>query len=84
MMKIVVAYFYGYWHVSRDMFGSYLVLGYSKTLKEALEMANRIAQVENMVIEMRVKTHQEDGSTEDTTQYLYSDTDVLRAILTHC
>jgi hypothetical protein len=84
MMKIVVAYDYGYWRVSRVMFGSHLVLGYTKTLKEALEMANIIAEGENMIIEACLKTHQEDGTTIDDTQYLYSDIDVLQAILTYC
>ncbi len=84
MMKILVESHYGYWYISRHMFGNGVMVGHAKTLKEALEMANRLASTENMVIEVCLKTHQEDGSSVDTTQYLYSDTDVLQAILMYC
>jgi hypothetical protein len=83
-MKMVIEPNHGLWRIIRDMFDSYLFVGYTTNLKEALEMANGLAERENLAIELRMVTDQGDGTTVSTSQYLYSDVDVLQAILTYC
>lgn len=73
-----------YWTVSRHLFDSHVRMSTGRTLKEALLMANSIADKESLVIEVHLKTLGGDGDGEDLLLYLRNEADVLQAILTYC